>query len=765
MPDLELLKSVGTTNERLREIFTCDIPAEFEPEDPDKAAEWRQRKEDWKVRMQLERRIESRLLESIQFSLKNHTIYSAVDLMWDSTPICRETYPLMLFAQGKVDWGKCASILSDLKCGQQYIKKNEQGQPIGIDLPRFYEVAINLPRSVITRRLAAQMNRYQNLWPYYKYEPRGNTPVDKLRGDIMSQIADIQCDQYDYRKHDEQVLRDTFLYAHSIDFPRSSWERDYDWQFAPTAGEFDLNNPQDREKVSIIKREGICWTNPHPSRTFWDNNYPMQSLNSDSGCTYVGFWDIMRYRDVKYNQQFYNRDRVSYSSNVIGIFTTYAQYFTNYYCTINPPALAQIGDPAADNDRQNNIGRYAADWDDTSIIISNYYEKICPADFGIGKYPYPVWVRFVTANERTILYAEFMPSSPAAVCSYNESDKRQINISVAHELMGYQDQLTNLFAHLLLCIKADHIKVLLINTDVMTPEAIKMARAQAQGNRYDGNPLVIEISQEKMGDMGLDVTKAVHIVETKSASIEVIFRAIAQLLSMVERLMAMSPQEQGQPAPREISATETNLIAGTTESVFGFISESFDAFRAAKKRILYESYIACGNQKFRVPAMNKYTEATVQAAGFTVASEMTEGMNIEAGDPAQYTVIGSKFKLVHDYVFSSRDGMERPSNAQTANVLTQMLGFITANPALTNLIPTEGVINVLNEIFRMVGADVKIEMQEGMPPTLGMGQQQIQQIQQVLDQITGTLEQQSQQIQQLFQAAQAAAAPPTTQAA
>ena len=71
--------------------------------------------------------------------------------------------------------------------------------------------------------------------------------------------------------------------------------------------------------------------------------------------------------------------------------------------------------------------------------------------------------------------------------------------------------------------------------------------------------------------------------------------------------------------------------------------------------------------------------------------------------------------LLHDYVFSSRDGAERQSNTQVAQTLTQLLGQLLGVPELVQAIGKERIFEMVNEIFRNSGTgfDLKIEIEDG----------------------------------------------------
>jgi len=746
--DFDILKEAGTTNERLRQFFTTRSTDE-----EDAVGEEKKRiKIDLQKLETVQDMIGSRMNEHIMFSLKNHHLYSSVDLAWDSAPINKSTIPLIMYAQKRINVSDCASELENLGCSHGYVKRDESGKIMDVDLPKFFETNINLVRSLITRRLAAQSNKYVNLWPFFKYESRTTGMAGKLRADVLSQRMDIMADQYNYRHFQTQAMRDMFLYGHCVAFPRAAWERDVQWEKEPAAIDFKPSNKTKIPKRSRVVKEGVCWVNPHPSRVFWDNAYPLTSLNSDTGCEYVGFWDVVRFGEISHNPTYFNRDKVGFSSASLNYFSQFSSYFNQYYTVINPPT-PNSGDLSSHNDLKNNLGRYSGEEEDTSVMVGEFYWKMIPKEWGIGSYPFPLWVHLKVAGDDTVIFAEIMPSSPAAVFSYNESDSRLANISIAHELMSYQDQLTNLFSQMLETAKADLFSVGVLNTDVFPDsdegkQVLADFRATMEGKNFYANTHVLEASFRRLQEMGVANPAEVFTIVRSSPStgLQAIFAAITQLLNMSERLMALSPQEQGQPAPREISATEVNVISGTTESVYSFISDAIDEGRSVMKRICYESLISQGADTVLLPVVSRYPREAVEDAGFTIIDESQE----EKMDVNRHTVMGSKYKLVHDYIFNSRDGSERTSNIQAANTLVALFQGIVAQPMISQAIGKRQLFELVNEIFRLsnTGTHLKLEMdgiEEGLMPEEGeAATDQIQanadaigQLQQIISMLTG----------------------------
>lgn len=726
MIDYEILAEYGTTDDRLREFFTAKEPTAGRAKKMDAAA-LKQVRRNIELREKFEKQIADWLQEHIAYSLANHAKYSAVDMAWDAAPIQKTMLPLMQYAQGRIDLVQAERAVKDLPNGERYLRRNKEGRVAGIDLPKFTEVNINLIRSVITRRVAAQAVKYNKLWPYFKYEPRDQTQVGKLRADMLSQRVDIMADQFDYRHFQTQLIRDMFLYARSVAFPRAYWERETQLVRRDVAEEFEADTGKIPKDVKIVK-EGIAWMNPHPSRLFYDNNYPLTSLNCDIGCEFAGFWDVMRWGDIANNAAYFNRKSVSFTTGMANWFGTYASYFNQYFTAIVPPAGQQ---EAHDNDRKNQVGLMVGQAENVSTIFTHLWVKVRPENWGWGKYPHKVWVHLKVAGDNTVVYAKICPSSPAAVFSYNENDSRLLNISLAHELMPFQDQLSNLFSQLLETAKADLFAVAVLNTDAFpdTEEGKKVRAAfegVMRGQDYYASMNLLQVSFQKMQQLGINIDNVFKVTRSApNTAISAIFNSISQVLAMADRLMVMSPHEQGQAASHEISATESMQISNTTDNVYDFISAAIDEGRAAQKRIIFDSLMACGDDDVELPVAARYTAATITKAGFTPQAQ-------DGDDPVGYqTVSGSKRKLVHDYTFTSRDGGDRAAGQQSATVLVQLFQSLgSLQPEVQNAIFSamgkEKVFEIINEVFRMTdaGVDLKLELKPGDSDELMLSQDQ-----------------------------------------
>ena len=133
--DIGILKQMGFSSESLKELFTAKQfnDKTDSPEEKEKITELYKKRKKW------EDRIDARIQEGVTWSIKNSCFYQAVDLAWDSTPIRKETIPLMLYAQGKVKFENCAKQFEKMGC-TEFLGKNDKDEVVKINLPRLYEV-------------------------------------------------------------------------------------------------------------------------------------------------------------------------------------------------------------------------------------------------------------------------------------------------------------------------------------------------------------------------------------------------------------------------------------------------------------------------------------------------------------------------------------------------------------------------------------------------------------------------------------------------
>jgi hypothetical protein len=741
MIDPRVLNHFKTTNEQLRRFFTAkpagkDPKTEKEtPEDPlfkqkDKFVKW----------------VSGLIQDGRLQCFRDYRFYAAVDLMNDSQPIMKENIPLLAYAQGKIDVKSCVDQLHKLGCANKFLDvemdgggaekarhgdddKEVKGTP-RVNMPRLYEVCINVGRSFISRRVNAQANKYNSLRPFFAYAPRGTSMVDHLRGEVMGQYAEVMSDSFGYRHQHTQCIRSMLNYR-TVQFPAGAWECETQTEVAPddfdgeTLGEMESPDmPDTKLKLRTrITREGVKMITPNPARVIYDTSKPLSSLNTDTGCRWVGFFDVQRFGDIKKTPDFFNIDNITWTPGGLAVVDENRPFFDLIFAgqPINFPSPSKTTeqrsstDVAGRNERTAQSFVYGQTDEEHSVFVTDLRVKICPKDWGMGDYPHKVWLRLVIAADNTVIFAEWMPSLPAVYWGHNEDDNRLLNLAQSHECMWAQDQLSNIFSQLLLKMKHSLLRVLLINTDIVSEADRKKFRAMLDSPKYYTNPHLLEVSfKELAGDLKLDLSNVFHICSPGDNDTEYInnaFRAIVQILSIMERLMNLSPQEQGQPMPRESSAEEIAALENSTQVTYNAIGSSIDEARAAWKKVVYESAMAFASDQIYLPVSQRFSKETIKKAGFEIDDEEAE--NDTSASQRGHTVIGSKRMLVTDYIWQSRDGGDRFTSKESANVLVQLLGQVL--PLIgPEAFGKQRIFAIVNEIFRLLASyDLKLDLNEG----------------------------------------------------
>lgn len=733
MVDDKVLAKRGCSTEDLRRIFTATglnedestEAARFQQELPEDAPEKdRQRnthrrllvnrRTDHAIRKKIEEQLESEIQEGICRMLRTWRLYAAADLMHDGSPLT-ENVPLLLYAAGKIDKSACAKEMKALPRGAQFVTE-EQGN-IEINLSDFFATIPHIGKSFLKRRIAAQVNKYANLHPHYKYTTRGTSPAAKLRGEVASQETDKMAQDFGWSAHEEQCIHGMFHHNWAVDFVRSSWEKEEQ--------EISRDVPADTETgelqtESIITKEGICWVKPHPSRVYWDISQPLTGLNSGTGPEWIGYWDVRRLGQLQNDTAYYNTGELSNSTGTLvpSWILGFQDYFNAYNTTIDI-RKDEGNNLAAGNDRIAHIGQEASMEEDMPVVVVEHFKRMVPKDWGIGEYTHPVWIRFVCQPTGTIHFAEVMPSNPAAVYTYYRDDWRLENASDAHAMMGFQDIVTTLFNGMVRSVTQELTKVFLIDSSMITdPKVRAQIQNNLEGSTYQPKSFAVEFNSSEKQDLGERANRqAISVVEVRLGQIILdSIRAISEVISLAERLENFSPAELGQPIGYEASATEVAQIANTTGSIYGLISAGIDKAREAKKRIVFESMWAKKEGAIIVDTLTRFTPQTVMAAGFAVAED--EAPDSEGA--RRLTVRGEARKLGYSFLFNSRDGTERINDVQQAQVLLQFAQAFMNNPALMQDLGKRKVYAHFNEISRLLGSDLRWELEDGEDDSFGV---------------------------------------------
>jgi hypothetical protein len=232
-----------------------------------------------------------------------------------------------------------------------------------------------------------------------------------------------------------------------------------------------------------------------------------------------------------------------------------------------------------------------------------------------------------------------------------------------------------------------------------------------------------------------DARNAFHEVKFQYADIGQMSQAFVTLMSILERLLVISPQEIGGQASHQQSKAEVTIVAGNTTNrvsyTGGFIDEAEDAW----KKQLYQALIAymdsdvVGQVTTNIPDLDKRLDEL--------------GFKSEPMSPGQRSVVvkGDKQKLRLEGFASTREGPERGSDKEAAQAILMALQSLNNNQRLSQIVDPNSILEMLEQAARMMGADSDFKIrvsQDGLKTT--MLQDAIQQItQQVMQQVVANV--------------------------
>lgn len=732
MIDYDILDRLGSTEERIREVATAKAGTD-----------------DYKHRQRLQNIIRSRAYSGLLNNFQNYPAYYAAGLAWDGPIVNKEVLPLLQYAQGKIDFKEILGMASKLPKDVQdkVCNKNDKGDLIGLNLPEFLKVSVNYVRSLVTRRRAALTTKTLAQVPFLKYDVDSGSYVAQLRGDATSQKVEQIVNAYDMRHDYSQVVQEALLYGFCMEFPVQAWDVKYQLRKKAYA---EGAAPEDFEMESVIEREGILMHRPHVTRISHDPLFSASTVNTDTGIEWIQYWDLVRYRDVERNPAFWNRDAIKYSSQFLDLFGTYSEYFKWFFsdtCTFPSKYSADIG---MRNDRLS-FGYYNSDTMDDHVMVTKHRMKIIPAEWGLGKYPFPVWLSLTIAGDDTIVHGQFLPGQPAVYYGINQMDSRRQNTGFAHECIPWQDALQNTLNQILLNQNASLITLIGINSDVVPKDQVTSIMRMLENGTY-AKPGGFTFSAAEMQEAGLS-TKALTVDTTNIQNTRELFANLFQLFAAAERILNVTPAEVGQPIQREASATEVHQMSMTTDAVHEFMEQGCMEGLVAKKRLIYDSMMALGSSEVRVSVVNRYNPETVRKAGFKVEEDGEDGDSPSNLQPNQrLTVIGSKQALRYNYTFTSREGANRVSGARTAELMVNNLQVMSQVDGLLQSLGKGQIYDYLNAINRALGLPVNVTftLAEGEDPNLPVaGDQDKEQIRQAFTQIGTAVQQQGDRLAQL----------------
>lgn len=577
------------------------------------------------------------------------------------------------------------------------VKCDSAGAPImQLDIPCFTNIFVPVVLAY-TNRMWAKLHMERDLNPLYSYNPLIQTVKNKLKCGMITDRIQRMVSDMGIREVERQSILQTLQYSISLCFPMEDWYR-----------EEQLFGSGDSVKKKVV-REGLRYVLPHPRRMFFDLTHRVSTFNSDNGCEWGGYWDIIRYRELTKPNTYWNSDVIDATYGAYGWIgsPSWRLYHELFPCRMSFPPCAG---GKSSTDRVNRaIDRercYGNNFKDNAVVVVPFFQKIIPSEWDLYDYDYPVWHRMLFAAEDTVLTVEPLAYAPIVASLYDYDENRAFNTSLALKLLPWQDHLWNYLTQYLMSVKQNLTKAVFWNSDLLKQGDIDKLRNL--GEKMFREMQFIPFSKREFSWKQQAVGDAFYPVGFSLQNTQEIGAAISLMISIMERMLGFSAQEMGSSATHEQSRGEVEIIASNQATSLNFTGSFIDAARTARKRQLYDAMMAYSDDEIfaGIAEMNDVTKKALEEMGFKIEEE--EDGATHAG------VRGSKKALILDSFASDRDGSDRTVDSKIAAVMVQTFQIMFANELIVQAVGVKQLIGMFNEIFYYAGAprDFRLKFNE-----------------------------------------------------
>lgn len=717
--DIAQLKKLGVSSGAYKKLFTL--------EEADRPAPLKR----------LYEQIRNRISKGKEFNLDNASIYAAIDLAYNA-PFNQTTPTLVQNILSKnlnaaqtlselQRWGISErELFTCIPCADGSTKKI-------LNVPLFWELLIPVVKAYVSIRGAKLFND-RNTTPLLPYVPLKQSDEDRVSCQIVTDLIETVSTWMGYSSVMWDGILQALKYGNALSFPREEWYC-----------ERQVTGPDGKRKTV---KEGLRYTFPHPTRTFFDLRYPLTTINSDTGIQYAGHWEVVRYSDILDERKYWNRKDVVFGTNWF-THSTARNFFQEIYpCAIDYPTSYTSG-----NDRDERFAAYSPNTDrDKPVFLTHYFEKLVPKTYGLADYDSPVWHRFVVAGDDVILWAAPCAYTPIWMMGSEYDSQCAVQSSMALECIPFQDHLGNILTDIILTAKQNLGAIIWYDTNLVNVDDIEKLEQLGDGKHRSWS--FVPYDSLKQQRLRLDQAKAFEQIIMPQRDVNSLQGAMAGVLSIMERVLQMSAQEVGATAPHYQSAREITTTASATSNKLSLTGTFIDNGVGAWKQQLYDAALAYMDASVLAEVSEEVPdlEKVVRDIGFSITGVSKNGVMVK----------GSKKSLRLEGFARNATMPDRERDTVLSQTIYQTVGVLANNPPLFEKVGPDNVIRLLEEAAKLSGAppgfklpvtrgsktdDVKAWVAQNMQQMQASIMQAVQEG--VVAPIAGKLQEQTQQVQQL----------------
>lgn len=696
---MKYLKTVGCSSAAYKALFASDADKRAEK---DKVFAGKLKKV-----KRLKEVIRTRIQEGYKQCLADYRIFAAIDLAYRAP--FNQTTPTMI----EHVWPRIQELLR--KPGTQFKEVLTELENWGLrqsDLflevdvgggakrmipnpPTFYKTLIPIVRAYTTIRKAKLFNE-RNVTPLLPYLPLKQVTEDEILCEIVTDLINSISVTYGYASVLRSAIEQMLKYGMVIAFTMEEWHH----ESQVIGGE------------TVTTKEGLRYTLPHPSRTFYDLQHPLTTLNSDTGCEYVGHWHVLRYGDVRDNKAYWNRNKLTYGTNWLD-----SEFSGNYFRDIYPCQMSFPTLPESDT-REGRQSMYTSADQDKAVFVTQLLMKITPSDWGLGDYDHKVWHRFIVAGDDAVIWAEPSAFVPAWFMGYDYEQLSAQQTSMGLELIPWQDHLGNALSQIILTAKQNLTNVVFYDTAIVDKNDIDTMINSGE-MRYRATQY-IPYDSLKNSRLGADVNKAFNRVELGQKDTSQMMGTISTILNLMERVLQISAQESGAAASHQQSKVEVEQTAGSSGQRVNLIGSSIDEGMDAWKRQNFEAARA-----YKDPEVSAQISSNIKDLETLL---LKLGFAIDRRGDNKVVVKGHISKLRLEGFANTGSGARSVVDTQAAQAIWVCIDRLFQNPVMFQKIGADNVAKLCEHAAKLSGApaDFELPIDENAPPEDQMAQLQQQ---------------------------------------
>lgn len=658
--------------------------------------------------------------------LTDYRVWHSVDLAYDATFSNSQATVLrhILGAGGDEkqtleslrDWGLNPSLLfTEIPFTESNGTRGTRYEP---NYPMFFNVTIPLVRAYLTIRLANIFNE-RNVTPLFDYQPLKYNAKNRVLCEILTSLTESIATDYAYPATLRKWIFNALMYSVSIKFPLESW---------------DEQKTQNEDGDEEIVKQGIRYIVPHVSQIYYDLNYPLHTLNTGTGCSYAGYWTVMRWGEIANNSIYWNRDNIPHGTNWLAKDAAWYSYFKEIQpCTLDFPMVKE--NRSKETNREKNIGRYGRGDYDSAFFIGYQFVQLVPSDWDLGDYDNKVWFKFTIGADDVIMFAQAFGYRPVDYIGYDDDDGRSRNASLAQEIQPSQEMASNTIAQYLSTIKRNLTNITFYNKEAVNEEQIKTLdrRSQSQYQRIN----MVGFDGLQMEKAGVDMANIFKNVNFTPANTSEILTSFNTIIAILERTLVISAQEVGGAASHQQGNKEIEAIADSSTNRVSFTASRVDEGIDAWKRQIVEAAM-CNMSTDDVEAQISVDIPNLDAELEAIGFERVE-KDIRVGQKT-VTVKGKLSKLKLTQFLSRRADKDRTNDMAAAQAMMACVSSIANNQFLSSVVNPQSLVDMLQLAARLAGADddFKLTMNED-----AVVAQQVQKVsQEIQQQIMAAVEKQ-----------------------